>query len=138
MQHKFVGFFENIDIIKKNNYKNKEILKKIENGFKNHEFKMYLQFVADSKTKKLVSAEALSRWENSKGEIISPKMYIGLMEKFGIIARFDYYMFEKVCSKLADWKNTEFGDYTISCNFTRITISEKDFVSASYYIFSIL
>ena len=38
-------------------------------------------------------------------------------------------MFEKVCEKLCAWKGTEFDNITLSCNFTRITISEKDFVT---------
>lgn len=57
-----------------------------------------------------------------------PGEYIGLLEKSGLIVKFDYYMFEKVCQKLSVWKDTELSDLTISCNFTRITISEKDFV----------
>ena len=107
----------------------RKLLKKIENGFENQEFKMYLQFVMENEEKKIVSAETLSRWEDSTGEVIFPGAYIGLMEKSGLIIKFDYYMFEKVCAKLSEWKNTEFEDLTISCNITRITISEKDFVS---------
>lgn len=113
------------DIKKKS--EEKQLLSKIEAAFINEEFKMYLQFIVDNKTKKLASAEALSRWINWSGETIFPGTYIGLMEKSGIIVKFDYYMFDKVCSKLAQWKNTEFGDFTLSCNITRITISEKNF-----------
>ena len=51
------------------------------------------------------------------------------MEQANIISRLDYYMFEKACKKLSAWNGTEFQDISISCNFTRITISEKDFIS---------
>ncbi len=128
MSNKIIEFFKGIASEKKPYFSDKKLLKKIENGFKNNEFKMYLQFIVDTK-KKIVSAETLSRWENSAGDIIFPGEYIGTMEKSGLISKFDYYMFEKVCSKLAAWKNTEFGDLTISCNFTRITISEKGFAN---------
>ena len=114
---------------KKSILSERKLLKKIENGFENQEFKMYLQFIMENEEKKIVSAETLSRWEDSAGEVIFPGAYIGLMEKSGLIIKFDYYMFEKVCAKLSEWKNTEFKDLTISCNITRITISEKDFVS---------
>lgn len=106
----------------------RKLLKNIKKGFENQEFKMYLQFIVDSKQGKISSAETLSRWENSSGEVVFPGAYIGIMEKSGLIIRFDYYMFEKVCQKLSQWKGTEFGDMTLSCNLTRITISEKDFV----------
>lgn len=107
----------------------KQLLEAIEDGFENQAFKLYLQFIVDNKTKKIVSAEALSRLESPNGEIISPQKYIGFMEKSGIISRLDYYMFELVCKQLEKWKDTEFDSITVSCNFSRITISENDFVS---------
>ena len=111
------------------NAEEKELLAKCEEGLKNDEFKMYLQFTVDNKTKKIVSAEALSRWETASGEIIFPGKYIGAMEKSGLITKLDYCMFEKACRKLEAWKDTDFAEFTISCNFTRITISEEDFVA---------
>ena len=112
------------------NYTTEKILiNKIRYGLKNKEFKMHLQFIVDNKTKRIVSGEALSRWETSEGEVIMPGKYIGVMEKSGLIIKFDYYMFEMVCDKLSKWGDTDFKEITISCNFTRITISEKDFVA---------
>ena len=113
----------------KNRTKEKVLLNKIRYGLKKKEFKMYLQFIVDNKTKQIVSSEALSRWEDSSAEVIMPGKYIGVMEKFGLIIKFDYYMFEMVCDKLSKWADTDFKEITISCNFTRITISEKDFVT---------
>ena len=95
-------------------------------GIKNDEFKMYLQFVVDNKTKKIVSAEALSRWENPEKGIVGPGYYIGHMENTGIISQHDFYMFERACRQLEKWKDTEYKDISISCNFTRITLSEED------------
>lgn len=125
-------FFKNlIDFLSgiKNHTNEKLLLNKIRSGLKNKEFKMHLQFIVDNKTKRIVSSEALSRWETSEGEVIMPGKYIGLMEKSGLITKFDYYMFESVCDKLSQWADTDLKELTISCNFTRITISEKDFVT---------
>lgn len=104
-------------------------LESIEKALVNEEFKMYLQFSVDNKTKNIYSAEALSRWVKPDGEIIFPGKYIGAMEKYGLITILDYHMFEKACGKLSEWKGTDFDGICISCNFTRITISEVDFVS---------
>ena len=105
------------------------LLEAIANGLKNDEFKMYLQFIVDNKTKSIVSAEALSRWEKEDNVLIFPGQYIGVMEESGMITTLDYLMFEKACRKLSEWKDTEFRDISISCNFTRITISEVDFAA---------
>ena len=113
----------------KNRAKEKVLLKKIRCALKNREFKMHLQFIVDNKTKRIASSEALSRWETPEGEVIMPGKYISLMEKSGLIIKFDYYMFEMVCDKLSKWADTDYKEIAISCNFTRITISEKDFVA---------
>jgi len=111
------------------NIKTEEEKKAAENilkGIENNEFKMYLQFVVYSKTKKIVSAEALSRWDKPEEGIVGPFNYIGNMESSGLISKHDFYMFELACRQLEKWNNTEYGDITISCNFTRITLSEED------------
>lgn len=103
-----------------------ETTESILNGLKNYEFKMYLQFIVDTKTKKIALAEALSRWESPDKGIIYPGNYIGQMETAGLISAHDFYMFELVCSQLEKWSNTDYKDISISCNFTRITLSEED------------
>ncbi|MEE0840660.1 MAG: EAL domain-containing protein, partial [Acutalibacteraceae bacterium] len=127
MSYKFGEIFKKVASEKKTHLSERKLLKNIRKGFENQEFKMYLQFIVDSKEGKISSAETLSRWVNSSGEVIFPGTYIGIMEKSGLIARFDYYMFEKVCKKLSEWKDSELSDVSLSCNLTRITISEKDF-----------
>lgn len=97
-------------------------------GFKNKEFKLYLQFIINNESKKIVSAEALSRWESPEKGLLMPGQYIKAMESNGIISQLDYYMFETTCCQLHKWRDTEFEDLTISCNFTRITLSEEDFI----------
>lgn len=129
MGNKFFQVFKNTKSNKSATLTEKEILKNIEDAFDKQEFKMYLQFIVDNEHKKLASAEALSRWEKPTGEVAFPGSYIGLLEKSGLISKFDYYMFDKVCKKLSNWKGTDLSDLAISCNFTRITISEADFVS---------
>ena len=127
MSEKFGEIFKKVASEKKTHLSERKLLKNIRKGFENQEFKMYLQFIVDSKEGKISSAETLSRWENSLGDVIFPGTYIGIMEKSGLITRFDYYMFEKVCQKLSEWKDSKLSDVALSCNLTRITISEKDF-----------
>lgn len=104
-----------------------EMTESILRGLKNNEFKMFLQFIVDNKTKKIVSAEALSRWDCPGKGIVGPFNYIGHMEETGLISIHDFYMFELVCRQLEKWNNTKYEDITVSCNFTRITLSEENF-----------
>ena len=106
----------------------KKITESILKGFENNEFRMYLQFIVDNKTKKIVSAEALSRWDSSEKGLIGPGKYIENMEHSGLISRHDFYMFELACRQLEKWTGTEFENIALSCNFTRITLSEENFI----------
>lgn len=106
----------------------KKITESILKGFDNNEFKIYLQFIVDNQSKKIVSAEALSRWENKEKGLLGPGKYIENMETAGLISKHDFYMFELACRQLEKWNNTEYGNISISCNFTRITLSEENFI----------
>ena len=50
------------------------------------------------------------------------------MENSGLISKHDFYMFELACRQLEKWKGTEYSNISISCNFTRITLSEENFI----------
>ena len=106
----------------------KKITESILKGFENNEFKMYLQFIVDNKTKKIVSAEALSRWDSPQKGLLGPGKYIANMEMAGLISKHDFYMFELACRQLEKWKGSTFGNIALSCNFTRITLSEENFI----------
>ena len=86
--------------------KEKEIVDNILKGIENNEFKMYLQFIVDNKTEKIVSAEALSRWDCPQKGIIGPVNYIENMELTGTISKHDFYMFDMACRQLEKWSNT--------------------------------
>ncbi len=106
----------------------KKITDSLLNGIERNEFKMYLQFIVDNKTKQIVLAEALSRWKTAGRGLITPNKYIEQLEMTGLIGRHDFYIFDLVCRQLEKWSNTEFKDISISCNFTRITLSEENFI----------
>ncbi len=106
----------------------KKITESILKGFENNEFKMYLQFIVDNKSKKIISAEALSRWDSREKGLIGPGKYIENMETAGLISKHDFYMFDLACRQLEKWKGTEFENISLSCNFTRITLSEENFI----------
>ena len=106
----------------------KKITESILKGFEDNEFRMYLQFIVDNKTKKIASCEALSRWNSREKGLLGPGKYIANMETAGLISKHDFYMFELACRQLENWRTTEYKDISISCNFTRITLSEDNFI----------
>ncbi len=91
------------------------------------EFKMFLQFVVRGADGEIVSAEALSRWDHPQKGLLYPGSYIHLMESENTIAELDCYIFEEACRRLEKWQGKGWG-ISISCNFTRVTIDNEDFI----------
>lgn len=101
---------------------------KIAEAMEKQEFRVYLQFMYDTGDNCLGGAEVLSRWHSPEG-MLSPGDYIEDMKAAGMVDSLDLYMFEKTCQLLRDWKGTDLENVQLSCNFTRTTLSEPDFVS---------
>ena len=102
--------------------------KQMLDAVQNREFKMFLQFIVGAEDGKIQGAEALSRWEHPQKGLLYPGRYIELMEAEGTIGELDFYIFEQACGQLERWQKQGI-DIGISCNFARITLDRKDFIS---------
>lgn len=105
-------------------------------GVNNREFRSYLQMTVDACTEKIVGAEMLSRWQNPDYGLLTPGQYIGIMEEAGTIVDLDFYMFEEACRYLTRCAESGRRDFHISCNFSRLTISQPDFTCRLFDIAS--
>lgn len=98
------------------------LMVEIEKGIENHEFIFYLQPVYQSSTKKMVSAEALVRWQKPGRGLILPNDFIPLMEKNGFVPKLDYTIWEEVCSYLAGRQREKKRLVPVSVNMSRLDI----------------
>ena len=97
-----------------------EIMAALEKG----EFVPYYQPKVNSRTKKLVGAEALVRWIHA-GHLVSPAEFIPVMEHNNIICLLDYYMLEHVCADIAAWLSAGLTVPVISVNFSRRNLQNE-------------
>ncbi len=117
------------DDMKKQAIRHREIENKMENALVNDEFIVYLQPKYQLDNEQIAGAEALVRWQEHSGrEVVYPSEFIPLFEKNGFIVRLDMYMFKKVCAILAEWKQAGLPLATISVNFSRLHLQNKNFV----------
>lgn len=83
-----------------------EVLNQIEEAIKNKEFVPYFQPVVDSQTGRIVMAEALVRWKSPEHGMISPGVFIPVLERHGGLSRIDKIMeqcvFDLQRQRLAD------------------------------------
>lgn len=89
---------------------------------------VYYQPQYDAVTQKITGAEALARWRDEDGSIISPAAFVPLLEQTGSIVLLDWYVLETACRFLAAATAAKKRTVPISVNFSRVHIHEKDFV----------
>ena len=97
------------------------------NSIKNNEFIIYLQPKFNTKTEKIVGAEALIR-KQVNGKLIMPDKFIPLYEETGIITILDMYVLEEVCKLQNKWKELNFPLLPISVNESRHHLKNKNHI----------
>jgi EAL domain-containing protein (putative c-di-GMP-specific phosphodiesterase class I) len=76
----------------------------------------------DPGTGAVVGAEALVRWRNSDGSLISPGTFIPLFERNGMIRHLDEYVFRAVCMQQVRWQQQGCRIFPISVNLSRASL----------------
>lgn len=102
------------------------LLSEIQKGLENKEFIFYAQPQCDISTGKIVGAESLVRWKHHSKGMISPGVFIPILEKNGLVAELDRYVWDKVCAWIRSWLDKGYQPVPISINVSRIDIFSMD------------
>lgn len=102
------------------------LLSDIQRALREDEFTFYAQPQYDIAEGKIVGAEALVRWNHSEKGLIPPSVFIPVLEKNGLIADLDRYVWRKVCMWLRDWIDRGYSPVPISINVSRLDIFSMD------------
>ena len=97
-------------------------------ALKNNEFEVYYQPVFDAKTKEIVSAEALVRWVHPEHGIITPDIFIPLMEKTGFIIELGHFVLEEVLKQQKRWELFQFKQIVVAINVASIELKIEEFI----------
>ena len=99
---------------------NQEITAQLQDAIARGNIVPYLQPIADREGR-IVGAEALVRWEHKEHGFLTPVSFIPALEKNGMIAEVDKYMWRSACEILSAWKKRGWD------SFISVNISPKDF-----------
>lgn len=111
----------------RNKKENHKLERELRNAFKNNELEVYLQPRVDTNTKKLISAEALLRWEHPVWGFVSPNEFIPIAEGIGLINDIGDWVLERVCKYLADWERMQLRIIPISINIVAQRFLRSDY-----------
>ena len=111
--------------------KDKEIHLACKQAFRNKEFVPYYQPKVDAKSRQLCGAEALVRW-NHDGKVVSPGVFVPVLERNGDIVKLDFYMLECVCRDIRHWISMGLEPVRVSVNFSKLHLRNEQFSEKIY------
>jgi EAL domain-containing protein (putative c-di-GMP-specific phosphodiesterase class I) len=74
------------------------------------QFRVYYQPVVELATRRIVSFEALLRWEHPSQGLISPYRFIDAAEDTGILVSIGHWLLLQACRQLRDWEAQNVSD----------------------------
>ena len=102
------------------------LLSEYAQALKNDEITFYLQPQCRISSGKIVGVEALARWIKEDGTVISPAVFIPILEKYGFIPDLDIYLWDKACAELARWIAAGHFAVPVSFNVARADLFAID------------
>lgn len=100
------------------------IIKCIESG----NIDLYIQPFINLNTNRICGGEILSRLHTSDDKIIMPNEFLEVVSQNHIQAEFDLKIFSKTCAWISKRFKDGMNDKIITCNFSKETVSNKDFI----------
>ena len=102
------------------------ILSDFQKALRDHELFIMLQPQCKIKTKRIVGAESLVRWRKTNGEMMSPGVFVPVLEKYGFVTDLDKYVWEEVCIWQKKWIDGGHTPLPVSVNVSQIDIFTID------------
>lgn len=102
------------------------LLEEVNGALMRDEFTFFVQPQCDINTGKVVGAESLVRWQHKTKGLVSPGLFVPVLERSGGIYLLDQQVWEKVCQWLRSWIDRGYQPVPISINISRIDIMSMD------------
>jgi diguanylate cyclase (GGDEF)-like protein/PAS domain S-box-containing protein len=94
------------------------------------EFELYYQPILDMKTKKIIKAEALIRWNSPDKGLVMPDEFIPLAEKCGLIVEIGDWVFKQATMQLKKWHDRYGPELSVSINKSPIQFKAESKLDA--------
>lgn len=107
---------------------NKNMSIEMEQALEDNKFMMYLQPMYDLHSYKIVSAEALVRWDYPGKGVLSPYAFLPLFESTSLIQKLDYYMWEECMKTIRRWIDNKIEPTPITMNISPSLLHNEKFV----------
>jgi diguanylate cyclase (GGDEF)-like protein len=107
---------------------NIEMENKLKEAVFRSNFQLYYQPQHYTGSKKLRGVEALIRWKDESGDMISPNIFIPIAEKNGCIVPIGSWVLEQSIRQYALWRKQYGFPFVVSINISSVQFGRNDFV----------
>ena len=104
------------------------IVNNIDTAIDNGYIKVFYQPIISSDSSTVTGLEALARWDDPIHGMISPAVFIVILEEYRQIYKLDQYITDKVCRDMRDALDSFTGVVPVSLNFSRLDFELCDIV----------
>lgn len=109
------------------------IIGMMDQALQEKQFEVWMQPKYDTATgDRIIGAEALVRWRHPEKGLISPQNFVPVFERNGFILKLDFYVWERTCQLLEEWRERGLPMLPVSVNISRIDIDYPDLASFLY------
>lgn len=106
------------------------IVDNFDDALANGAIRAYYQPVIRTLTEKICSVEALARWQDPVMGLLSPFLFINVLEKYRLIHKLDLYILENICVTYNEMREKGLPLHPFSINLSRLDFDEIDMLKA--------
>jgi EAL domain-containing protein (putative c-di-GMP-specific phosphodiesterase class I) len=100
----------------------------LRHAMERNEFVLHYQPKVDMKTGRILSMEALLRWEHPSRGTVPPDEFIPFLEETGMITPVGEWVLRTACAQNKEWQNDGFGLMRVAVNLSARQFQQNDIV----------
>ena len=85
-------------------------------AFERNEFRLHYQPIVDLSTGRIGACEALIRWQHPERGLLSPGLFLHVVEDAGMMVELGEWVLRTACAQLAAWRQMGFDEIKVSIN----------------------
>lgn len=98
----------------------------LRNALEDEQFELFYQPLVRLNDNRIISAEALIRWQHPKKGMVPPDMFIPVAEESGLIIPIGEWVIKQACKQCAEWQISSNSDIGVSINVSPRQFQDTD------------